>query len=101
AVLGLDEMQQRQQRRSCARVACDDLFGVALQPRGHLGRKGGGPVDRRARLVGSLTQLEEDAHLSTPPITGSSEATAAIASATMPPSHIAATACRFVNDGSR
>ena len=40
-------------------------------------------------------------HLSTPPITGSIDATAEMASATMPPSHMAATACRFVNDGSR
>ena len=34
-------------------------------------------------------------------LTGSIDATAAMASATMPPSHIAATACRLVNDGSR
>ena len=34
-------------------------------------------------------------------MTGSIEATAAMASDSMPPSHIAAVACRFVKDGSR
>ena len=60
-------------------------------------------MDRRAGLVGPLAEFQErHAHqLSTPPITGSIDATAVIASATMPPSHIAATACRLLNDGSR
>ena len=38
---------------------------------------------------------------STPPMTGSIDATAAMTSAIMLPSHIAAVACRLVNDGSR
>ena len=47
------------------------------------------------RFVWTLAEPEKNAQLSTPPITGSIDATAVIASATMPPSHIAATACRL------
>ena len=40
-------------------------------------------------------------HLSTPPITGSMLAIAGMRSATKPPSHTAAIACRCTKDGSR
>ena len=107
-------MQQRQQRRALVGVAADDLLGVDLQPRPHVGRV----RLRRAlddELVGLLGRRSEPdehplavcspapasrrGHRSTPPITGSMLATAVIKSATIPPSHIAATACRLVNDG--
>src|SRR5215475_5979094 len=81
AFLGLHEVQQRQQGRAALGVAADDLGR-------HWGKAG-------ARLIA------ERHYLSTPPITGSMLATAAMTSATMPPSHITDTACRFVNDGSR
>ena len=60
-----------------------DLGGVAAPYRGSAGR---------ARRVAGPSSMKTLRHLSTPPITGSIDATAAIASATMPPSHIAATA---------
>ena len=47
-------------------------------------------LNNSSSLLKRLTQLEEDVHRSTPPITGSIDATAVIKSATMPPSHIAA-----------
>ena len=68
--------------------------------------------DELVRFLRGRSEADEDAltrrpvgnrdrHRSTPPITGSMLATAVIRSATMPPSDIAATACRFVKDGSR
>src|SRR5690606_32187663 len=79
-VLGLDEVQEREQRRPRPRIAADDLLGVALQP---------------------LPDLRVVRHRSTPPMTGSRLATAAMMSATMPPSDIAGMACRLTKDGSR
>src|SRR4029077_18349021 len=71
-------------------------------------------MHQRARLVPAPAELDEHrrrvavrpdllalGHRSTPPITGSMLATAAITSATMPPSLMAATDCRLVNEGSR
>src|SRR5260370_732338 len=81
ALLGLDQVEQWQQRRPRARVPADDLGSVRVQP--------------GARLAARRY------HLSTPPMTGSRLATAAMTSAIMPPSAIAASACRLVNDGSR
>src|SRR6516165_1941168 len=81
ALLGLHQVQQRQQGRPRAGVPADDLAGVRIQPGANL--------------------ITERHYLSTPPITGSMLATAAITSATMPPSVIAASACRLVNEGSR
>ena len=103
AVLGLHQVQQGQQRRPGVGIAGDDLSGIAGQPLGHLDRIGLRPSGYRwPGLVGPRAEVEVyRRHLSTPPITGSIDATAAIASATIPPSHIAATACRLVNDGSR
>src|SRR5262249_3486580 len=72
---------QRQQRRPRPGIPGDDLRGVC-------------------REVGAL-RLSVGHYLSTPPITGSMLATAAMTSATRPPSHITDTACRLVNDGSR
>ena len=40
-------------------------------------------------------------HRSTPPMTGSIEATATMTSATIEPSHMTAAACRLLNEGSR
>ena len=74
------EVQQRHDRRARPRVARHDLA--------HLG----------TRLLG---HRRRQAHRSTPPMTGSIDATAEMTSAIMPPSHIAATACKLVNDGSR
>src|SRR5262249_351001 len=79
--LRLHQGQQWKQSRPRLGVPGDDL---------------GGP----RRQVGPFL-LGKGHYLSTPPITGSMLATAAMTSATMPPSHIAATDCRFVNDGSR
>ena len=67
-------------------------LGVGRQTRLDVGRIGLGSVDGWAGLIWPLAQLEEDTHRSTPPITGSIDATAVMASATMPPSHMAATA---------
>ena len=112
-VFGLYQVQQRQQRRALVGVTADDLLGVDLQPRADVGRIG---LRRTVNheLVGffrwraepdeyPLPAAARDArrHRSTPPITGSMLATAVIKSATIPPSDIAATACKFVNEGSR
>ncbi len=111
-VLGLDEVQEWQQRRPGLRIAGDDHLGVGPQSRQDVVGvvpAGVGPDDR-PRLVRLLPELQEDrfatrrlhaAHRSTPPITGSMLATEAMTSESIPPSHIAATACRLVNDGSR
>ena len=60
---------------------------------------------RRARAAAGMPRptagSEVLGHRSTPPITGSMDATATMTSATWPPSHIAAMACRLVKDGSR
>src|ERR1035441_8980726 len=81
AVLRLDEMEQRQQRRPRPRVLADDL--------------------RRVRVEAGAHIVAERHYLSTPPITGSMLAIAGITSASMPPSHSAAIDCRLVKDGSR
>ncbi len=81
AFLGLDEVQQRQQRRPRLRVLADDPCRVRVETGAHI--------------------VAERHYRSTPPITGSRLAIAGIRSATMPPSHIAATDCRCTNDGSR
>ena len=104
AVDALDEVQQRQQGRPRLRVARDDGVGVRVQ----LGENVVG-VGRLALLAhrevagGACASGREVAghQRSTPPMTGSIEATATMTSATWPPSHIAATACRLLNDGSR
>ncbi|CPU63568.1 Uncharacterised protein [Mycobacteroides abscessus] len=91
-------MQHRQQRGAGLGIARDDLRGVGGEARRRLrvvpgaGTPGGRPVRRRSGV---------DGHRSTPPSTGSRDATATTTSATWPPSHIAATAWRLLNDGSR
>ncbi len=100
----LHQMQQGQQCGPGLWIALDDTARLVAQTGLHRGREryrasrqfqgnGGRPVRCGLHRFGG--------HRSTPPITGSMLATEAITSATMPPSHIAATACRFVNDGSR
>src|SRR5579864_4353232 len=74
-------MEQRYQGRSVSRVLADDLRRVGVEAGQHI--------------------VAERHYLSTPPITGSMLAIAGMISATMPPSHSAATDCRLVNDGSR
>ena len=81
ALLRLHEVQQREQRRTAARVARDDLL--------------------RVHLEAVLELLAVGAHRSTPPITGSMDAIAAMTSAIMLPSDIAGADCRLLNDGSR
>src|ERR1035441_8388570 len=81
AFLRLDEMEQRQQRRPRPRVLAGDL--------------------RRVRVEAGAHIVAERHYLSTPPITGSMLAIAGITSASMPPSHSAATDCMLLNDGSR
>src|SRR6185295_20117645 len=102
------EVQKRQQCRPRPRIPGDDVLGVGLEAGSHVGRVGRLARYRRACLIGPLSQFDEhrrtvggQGHLSTPPMTGSMEATAEMASATMPPSQVAATACRLVNEGSR
>src|SRR6188472_454928 len=58
---------------------------------------------RRQRLewVAQGAAFGPHRHRSTPPMTGSNEATATTTSETMPPSHIAGIACRLVKLGSR
>src|SRR5690606_41893049 len=77
---GLGEVQAREQRLPRPRIAADALLGVALQP---------------------LPDVGVVRHRSTPPVTGPRLATAAMMSATMPPSDIAGMACRLTKDGSR
>ena len=96
ALLALHEVQQRQQRRPGLRVARDHLLRRRRAARQRVGRVGAvESAAGRARGVGGRHQR------STPPITGSIEATATMTSATWPPSHIAAVACRLLKDGSR
>src|SRR5699024_10639960 len=84
-VLGLDEVQHRQQGRACLRVAGDDLPGLAAQPLLHLGCVRG-----------------DDAHQrSTPPRTGSIEASVTTTSASWPPSLMIDVDWRLEKDGSR
>src|SRR5690625_4508423 len=101
----LHQVQHGQQCRPWLRVAGHQLqhlgasllvelaTGRRVLPRGTLAGVTGGPV------VGN--RLVRIGHRSTPPITGSSEATATTTSETMLPSHMAGTACRLLNDGSR
>src|SRR5213079_2058432 len=83
------------------RIAGDDFLGVRVEPGAYVGRVVGGgelghaQADARGLLGGG------GGHRSTPPITGSMDATATMTSATWPPSHIAAMVCRLVKDGSR
>src|SRR5512133_765336 len=58
---------------------------------------------RRQRLEGVAqgAAFRPHRHRSTPPMTGSNEATATTTSETIPPSHIAGIACRLVKLGSR
>ena len=102
AVDGLDEVQQRQQGRALLGVARDDLGGVGAELRldvvgvGRLGLLTDGEV------TGGGLEAEVVGHQrSTPPMTGSMEATATMTSATWAPSHIAATAWRLLKLGSR
>lgn len=89
-LLRLHEMQQRQERGPGVGIAGDDLARIRLQP---------GPDVVRVGGRGQFGHTQADAplgrrggHRSTPPITGSMEATATMTSATWPPSHIAAMA---------
>lgn len=99
AVLGLHEVQQRQQGGAGVGVARDDLARVRLQPGPDVVRVGGRGQFRHAQADAPLGR--RGGHRSTPPITGSMDATATMTSATWPPSHIAAMAWRLVKDGSR
>lgn len=90
SLLRLHEVQQRQEGGTGVRVAGDDLARVGLQP---------GPDVVRVAGRGQCGHAQADAplgrrggHRSTPPITGSMDATATMTSATWPPSHIAAMA---------
>lgn len=87
-LLGLHQVQQRQQRGAAVGVAGDHLLRVRFEPGAHLGRVGGGGELRHPQ-TDFLTYF---GHRSTPPITGSMDATATMTSATWPPSHIAAMA---------
>src|SRR5690606_28559369 len=79
---GLHQVQHRQQGAACLRIAPRQL--AQLVERG------------LAQRVGNLL-----GHRSTPPITGSIEATATMTSESMPPSLIAETPWRLTNEGSR
>ena len=81
SLLGLHQVQQRQQRRPRPRVPADDVGGIRAQP--------------------GQCFVTERHYLSTPPITGSMDAIAGITSARFPPSHSVATACIWWNEGSR
>lgn len=98
-LLGLDEVQQRQQRRARTGVAGDHLLGVRFQPGPYVHRIVGGGERGHPQL--HVMVCRSGVHRSTPPITGSMDATATMTSATWPPSHIAAMAWRLVKDGSR
>ena len=102
AVDRLHEVQQREQRRALLGVAGDDLGGVGAELRLDVRRVGllGLLTDRE--VTGCGLEAEVVGHQrSTPPMTGSMEATATMTSATWAPSHIAATACRLLKLGSR
>ena len=104
AVDALHEMQQRQQRRPRLRVASDDGVGVRVQLGEDVLGVGGLALRAHPEMAGGVgaSGREVAGHQrSTPPMTGSIEATATMTSATWPPSHIAATAWRLLNDGSR
>lgn len=91
--LRLHQVQQRQQGAARAGIAGDHLLCVGLQPGPDVGREVG-----RGQLGDTQDHV---GHRSTPPITGSMDATATMTSATWPPSHIAAMLCRLVKEGSR
>lgn len=99
ALLGLHEVEQRQQGGPGVGVARDHFARVRLQPGPDLVRVGGCGQFGHAQADAPLGR--RGGHRSTPPITGSMDATATMTSATWPPSHIAAMACRLVKDGSR
>src|SRR5699024_747491 len=86
ALLGLHQVQQRQQRGARFGVAAQDELRIGIEPFANLG--------------GILT-LVLGHQRSTPPMTGSIEATAMTTSATEPPSHMIDSACRLLNEGSR
>ena len=96
ALVALHQVQHRQQRGPGARVAGHDL--PRLEP-GLLGQRrqvrtrglDGARVEPRRRRP--LRGSGKCTHLSTPPMTGSIDAIAAMTSAIMPPSLIAAVAC--------
>ena len=90
ALLRLHEMQQRQERGPGVRVAGDDLARVRLEPGSNVVRVGGRGQFGHAQADAPLGR--SGGHRSTPPITGSMDATATMTSATWPPSHIAAMA---------
>ncbi|CAM5510150.1 hypothetical protein SVIOM74S_08186 [Streptomyces violarus] len=90
AFLGLHEVQQRQEGGPGVRVAGDDLARVGLQAGPDLVRVGGCGQFGHAQADAPLGR--RGGHRSTPPITGSMDATATMTSATWPPSHIAAMA---------
>lgn len=104
ALLRLHEMQQRQEGGPGVRVAGDDLARVGFEPGSNVVRVVGrgqlGHAQADALCLYALLG-RSGGHRSTPPITGSMDATATMTSATWPPSHIAAMACRLVKDGSR
>src|SRR5690606_32164819 len=89
ALYRLHQVQHRQQRRTRRGVACRKLLGLLLD----LGAERVG-----LRLLCGL--LRRCGHRSTPPLTGSIEAMAAMTSATRPPSAMAGIDCRFTKLGS-
>ncbi len=90
SLLRLHEVQQGQEGGPGVRVAGDDLARVGLQPGPDVVRVGGRGQFRHAQADAPLRR--RGGHRSTPPITGSMDATATMTSATWPPSHIAAMA---------
>ncbi len=109
ALLGLHEVQHRQQRRPrlTIRVARDDRLRVGPDARTEHRRVPGtvelhqGRAKVLATGVTGLARLDLNRHRSHPPITGSIDATDAITSATRPPIDSAAVDCRLMKLGSR
>ena len=103
ALLGLHQVQHRQQRRAAL------AFGVAAhqfdrgRPARRRRRPTGRPAGRAAArsCAGCRAPPELAGHRSHPPITGSIEATEAMTSAIRPPTDSAAVDCRLMKDGSR
>src|SRR4029453_14802062 len=103
AINALHQVQQRQEGRAWVGVARDDIVGVRVELGQDVVRVGRLALLAHGEVAGGTRACgcEVAGHQrSTPPMTGSIEATATMTSATWPPSHIAATACRLLKLGS-